>query len=125
MAENERGFHHPRQVNFERGGSGQGAMMPEGKAHKHMAEPTNHGGHTHEMARVREHQANVDAMRNAHAGKGQQDHERILHETHKLHQGNPFTSHGNKHGAAHHWRDEEGPAHERSESAAERRREGE
>ena len=125
MAENERGFHHPRQVNFERGGSGQGAMMPEGKAHKHMAEPTNHGGHTHEMARVREHQANVDAMRNDHAGKGQQDHERILHETHKLHQGNPFTSHGNKHGAAHHWRDEEGPAHERSESAAERRREGE
>jgi len=125
MAENERGFHHPRQVNFERGGSGQGAMMPDGKAHKHMAEPTNHGGHTHEMARVREHQANVDGMRNAHAGKGQQDHERILHETHKLHQGNPFTSHGNKHGAAHHWRDEEGPAHERSESAAERRREGE
>jgi hypothetical protein len=124
MAENERGYHHPRQVNFERGGGGQGAMMPEGKAHKHMAEPTNHGGHTHEMARVHEHQANVDAMRNMHAGKGQQDHEKILHETHKLHQG-PYTSHGNKHGAAHHWRDEESPAHERTESAAERKREGE
>ena len=125
MADNQRGFHHPRQVNFERGGGGQGAMMPEGRAHKPMAEPTNHGGHTHEMARRHEHQANVDAMRNAHAGKGQRDHEKILHETHKLHQGEPFMSHGNKHGAAHHWRDEESPAHERRESAAERRREGE
>jgi len=123
--ENKRGYHHPNQVNFERGGSGQGAMMPQGRAHKPMAEPTNHGGHTHEMARRHEHQANVDAMRNAHAGKGQRDHEKILHETHKLHQGEPFMSHGNKHGAAHHWRDEESPAHERRESAAERRREGE
>ena len=125
MADNQRGFHHPRQVNFERGGGGQGAMMPEGRAHKPMAEPTNHGGHTHEMARRHEHDAGIDAMRNMHAGKGQRDHEKILHETHKLHQGEPFMSHGNKHGAAHHWRDEESPAHERRESAAERRREGE
>jgi hypothetical protein len=35
-------------------------------------------------------------------------------------------SHGDKHGAASHWRrGEESPAHERSESAAEREREGE
>ena len=93
MAENERGFHHPRQVNFERGGGGQGAMMPEGKAHKHMAEPTNHGGHTHEMARRHESDARIESIRDKHA--------------------------------AHHWRDEESPAHERTESAAERKREGE
>ena len=128
MADNQRGFHHPRQVNFERGGGGQGAMMPEGRAHKPMAEPTNHGGHTHEMARRHEHQANVDAMRNAHAGKGQRDHEKILHETHKLHQGEPFTSHGDKHGAAAHWREEAGEGHSKEparfmrEEAAERRR---
>jgi hypothetical protein len=51
-----------------------------------------------------------------------------LHETHKLHQGDGFVSHGDKHGAASHWRDSERgdtPAHERTESAAERRREGE
>ena len=89
-----------------------------------MKEPTNHGGHTYEMARTREHSARVEAHRAAHAGGGQQDHERILHDTHKLLQG-PYTSHGNKHGAAHHWRGEEGPAHERTESEAERRREGE
>ena len=124
MAENERGFHHPRQVNFERGGGGQGAMMPEGRAHKHMSEPTNHGGHTHEMARVHEHAARVEAHRGVHAGKGQQDHEKILHDTHKLHQGT-FTSHGSKYGAEHHIREGESAAHERTESAAERRREGE
>jgi hypothetical protein len=39
MADNERGFHKPRQVNFERGGSGQGAMMPEAKGRPGMAEP--------------------------------------------------------------------------------------
>src|SRR6516225_6716972 len=104
MAENERGFHHPRQVNFERGGGGQGAMMPEGKAHTPMSEPTNHAGHTYEGGRMREHAARVEGMRK-HGGAGQQDHEKILHETHKLHQG-PYTSHGNKHGAAHHWRSE-------------------
>jgi len=128
MAENERGFHHPRQVNFERGGGGQGAMMPEGRAHRHMAEPTNHGGHTHEMARVHEHAARVEAHRGVHAGKGQRDHEKILHESHKLHQGEPFTSHGNKHGEAHHFREEAGEGHSREpakfmrEEAAERRR---
>ena len=109
MAENERGFHHPRQKNFEdehmRGSSGgvpgaMGSGISKGAA----SEPTNHAGHTHEMARTHEHAANVEAMRNAHAGKGQQDHQKILHESHKLHQG-PYTSHGNKHGAAHHWRD--------------------
>jgi hypothetical protein len=88
-----------------------------------MAEPTNHGGVTHEMARRAEHDARVNAIRNAHAGAGQREHEKILHDTHKLHQGNEFTSHGNKHGAGHHWR-EGSAAEERGESAAERRREG-
>ena|SRR6516164_122050 len=118
MADNERGFHKPRQVNFEKGGGGQGSMPPHGApAKKHMAEPSNHAGVTYEMARTREHSARVEAHRAAHAGGGQQDHERILHDTHKLHQG-PFTSHGNKHGASSHYRAEH-------ESAAEREREGE
>ena len=118
MADNERGFHHPRQVNFDPGaGPSEGGGPPHGGPHKHMAEPTNHAGVTHEMARVREHSARVEAHRAAHAGGGQQDHERILHDTHKLHQG-PFTSHGNKHGASSHYRAEH-------ESAAEREREGE
>jgi len=117
MAENSRGFHHPRQENFEKGGSGQGAMAPGGGKHRHMSEPTNHGGHTYDMARTHEHHANVEAMRNAHAGRGQQDHEKILHETHRLHQGDGHVSHGSKHGAEHHIREHE--------SAAEREREGE
>jgi hypothetical protein len=115
MAENERGFHHPRQVNFEKGGSGQGRMEPPAQGRAGMKEPTNHGGPTHERARHAEHAARVEGFRGVHAGGGQQDHERILHETHKLHQGS-FTSHGNKHGESHHIR---------VESAAERKREGE
>ena len=128
MAENERGFHHPRQVNFERGGGGQGAMMPEARGWAGMKEPTNHAGHTHEMARRHERDARVEGHRAVHAGKGQGDHERILHDTHKLHQGAPFTSHGNKHGEAHHYREEAGEGHSRepakfmAEEAAERRR---
>ena len=129
MAENERGFHHPRQVNYGRGGGpSEGGSPPHGgAAHRPMAEPTNHGGVMHEKARRDEHAARVERHRAAHAGGGQRDHEKILHETHKLHQGEPFTSHGDKHGAASHWRrdGEESPAHERSESKAEREREGE
>jgi hypothetical protein len=128
MAENERGFHHPRQVNFERGGAGsEGGSPPHGGPHKHMAEPTNHGGVTHEMARTKEHMARVEGHRAVHAGKGQSDHEKILHDTHKLHQG-PFTSHGNKYGASAHYREEAGEGHSRDprkfmrEEAAERRR---
>jgi len=114
--ENERGFHHRGQVNFEKGGAGQSAMMPEAKGRAGMKEPTNHGGHTHEMARRREHDARVEGHRAVHAGKGQQDHQKILHDSHKLHQG-MFTSHGNKHGESHHLRERE--------SAAEREHEGE
>ena len=83
-----------------------------------MKEPTNHGGVTHEMARAAEHAARVEGHRAVHAGKGQGDHERILHDTHKLHQGSGFVSHGNKYGASAHYRAEH-------ESAAEREREGE
>ena len=128
MAENERGFHHPRQVNYDRGtGPSEGGMPPHGgAAHKPMVEPTNHGGRMHEVARRDEHAARVERHRAAHAGGGQRDHEKILHETHRLHQGDGFVSHGDKHGAASHWRrGEESPAHERGESKAEREREGE
>ena len=120
MAENERGFHKPRQVNFEKGGGGQGAMMPPRADKAGMAEPTNYGGHTHEMARRKEHDARVEGHRAVHTGRGggQRDHERILHDTHKLHQGDGFVSHGNKFGESVHYRAEH-------ESAAEREREGE
>ena len=132
MAENMRGFHHPRQKNFEdehmreQSGVGPGAMG-SGMSKAAMAEPTNHAGHTHEMARRAEHDARVEGRRAVHAGKGQQDHVKILHESHKLHQG-AFTSHGNKHGEAHHYREEAGEGHSRDpakfmrEEAAERRR---
>jgi hypothetical protein len=51
-----------------------------------------------------------------------------LHDTHKLHQGNEFTSHGNKHGESSHYREEASEGHSRdpgkfmAEEAAERRR---
>ena len=130
MAENSRGFHHPRQKNFEdehmreQSGGGPGAMG-SGMSKAAMAEPTNHAGHTH--THQGEHNARVESMRNAHAGAGQRDHAKILHESHKLHQG-AFTSHGNKHGEAHHYREEAGEGHSRDpakfmrEEAAERRR---
>jgi hypothetical protein len=110
MAENARGFHHPRQSNFAdehmRGSSGEAG--PHGPAHKHMAEPTNHGGHTHEMARRHESDARIESIRDKHAAHhGHREHEQILHDTHKLHNGD-YTSHGNKHGAAHHWREGNG-----------------
>jgi len=127
MADNERGYHKPRQVNFERGGSGQGRMEPPNQGRAGMKEPTNHGGHTYEMGKTAAHNSNVDRMRSAHAGLGQGDHEKILHDTHKLHQG-PYTSHGNKYGASAHYREEAGEGHSRDprkfmrEEAAERRR---
>ena len=127
MADNERGYHKPRQVNFERGGSGQGRMEPPAQGRAGMAEPTNHGGVTHDMARTKEHMARVEGHRAVHAGRGQRDHEKILHDTHKLHQG-PYTSHGNKYGASAHYREEAGEGHSRDprkfmrEEAAERRR---
>ena len=128
MADNERGFHKPRQVNFERGGGGQGRMEPDTKGRSGMKEPTNHAGHTYEMARAAEHAARVEGHRAVHAGKGQGDHERILHDTHKLHQGSGFVSHGNKYGASAHYREEASEGHSRDpakfmrEEAAERRR---
>ena len=129
MAENERGFHKPRQVNFEGTvGPSEGGGPPHGGPHRHMAEPTNHAGHTHEMARAAEHAARVEGHRAVHAGKGQKDHERILHDTHKLHQGSGFVSHGNKYGASAHYREEASEGHSRDpakfmrEEAAERRR---
>ena len=128
MADNERGFHKPRQVNFERGGGGQGRMEPDTKGRSGMKEPTNHGGPTHEMARRRESDARVEGHRAVHAGKGQGDHEKILHDTHKLHQGSGFVSHGNKYGASAHYREEASEGHSRDpakfmrEEAAERRR---
>ena len=81
-----------------------------------MKDPTNHAGPTYEAGRHAEHAARVERFRGVHAGGGQQDHEKILHDSHKLHQG-MFTSHGNKHGESHHLRERE--------SAAEREREGE
>ena len=129
MADNERGYHKPRQVNFDPGaGPSEGGGPPHGAPHKHMAEPTNHAGHTHEMARAAEHAARVEGHRAVHAGKGQGDHERILHDTHKLHQGSGFVSHGNKYGASAHYREEASEGHSRDpakfmrEEAAERRR---
>ena len=102
--ENRHGGFHNRErqtPNEGHGGHGQGRMEPPAQGRAGMKEPTNHAGHTHEMARRAEHDARVEGHRAVHAGKGQGDHERILHETHKLHQG-PFTSHGNKHGESHH-----------------------
>ena len=129
MADNERGYHRPRQVNFDPGaGPSEGGGPPHGAPKKHMAEPTNHAGVTHEMARVHEHSARVERHRAAHAGGGQRDHERILHDTHKLHQGSGFVSHGNKYGASAHYREEASEGHSRDpakfmrEEAAERRR---
>jgi hypothetical protein len=90
-----------------------------------MSEPTNHAGHTHEMARRHEHDARVEATRGIHTGKQMDGHERILHETHKLHQGDGHISHGTKHGESHHIREGETASHERHESKAERQREGE
>ena len=128
MADNERGYHKPRQVNFERGGGGQSRMEPPAQGRAGMKEPTNHGGVTHEMARRREHDARVEGHRAVHAGKGQGDHQRILHDTHKLHQGDGHYSHGNKFGESSHYREEAGEGHSRDpgkfmrEEAAERRR---
>jgi hypothetical protein len=107
MEDNRRGFHYPHVVNAEKGGSGQGRMEPNVQGRAGMKEPTVHGGHTHERARRAESDARINAIRNAHSGVGQKDHERILHETHKLHQsdGDGYSSHGNKHGASHHLRE--------------------
>ena len=143
--DNRAGFHGRGRVtpNEGHGGSGQSeGRRVEGTGHHmgagerpiskgNMSEPTNHGGHTHGMHHAAAHNARVEATRSVHTGSagGQQGHEKILHETHRLHQSSePHFSHGNKHGESHHLRDSERgdtPAHERSESAAERKREGE
>ena len=105
--ENRRGFHHREQLNFEHGHErGQGRMEPPNQGRVGMKDPSNHNGPTGDMARTREHQGNVERMRGAHAAHhGYREHEKILHDTHKLHNGD-YTSHGNKHGEAHHVRQE-------------------
>ena len=101
--ENRRGFHNPVSQGHDHNSGAQGQMAPPVGSDKGMKEPTNHAGHTHEMARRHEHDARVEAMRSAHAGHGQQDHERILHDTHKLHQTHAQYP-GNKYGASSHVR---------------------
>jgi hypothetical protein len=105
--ENKRGFHHREDQGHDHNTGSQGRIEPPAAARAGMKEPTNHAGHTHEMARRHEHDARVEAHRGVHAGKGQQDHEKILHDSHKLHQGS-FTSHGNKYGESHHIRKGDG-----------------
>jgi len=106
--ETRHGGYHSRErrtPNEGHGGSGQGRMEPNTQGRAGMKEPTNHAGHTYDMGKTHAHSANVEAMRNAHAGKGQHAHQKILHETHKLHQTGDFNAHGNsKHGEAHHYR---------------------
>jgi len=105
MEDNRRGYHHPNNQHHDHNRNAQGRMEPNSGGHRHMSEPTNHGGHTHDMMHTREHQRNVESLRNAHAGRGQHDHEKILHETHKLHQTGNYNEHGNSiHGEAHHHR---------------------
>ena len=84
--ENSRGFHHPGQRNFEKGGSGQGRMEPDVKGRAGMKEPTNHAGHTHELGRRHESDARIERMRGSHDDHSMGQHEKILHDTHKLHQ---------------------------------------
>ena len=106
--ENRTGYHHPQRVHEEMGGSGQGRMEPPNGGRAGMKQPTNHAGHTHEMSRRHESNARIESIRNAHAGHGQRDHEKILHDTHRLHQSEDgHFSHGNKHGESHHMRTEE------------------
>ena len=108
--ENRHGGFHNRErqtPNEGHGGSGQGRMEPPNQGRAGMKEPTNHGGHTYGPGRAAGQAKRVEGFRGVHAGGGQRDHEKILHETHKLHQG-PFTSNGNKHGEAHHVREGEG-----------------
>ena len=74
--------------------------------HKTMKEPTNHAGHTYGGNAA--HDARVNATRSLHTGSagGQHGHEKILHETHKLHQRpGAHYSHGSKHGESHHIRE--------------------
>jgi len=117
MEDNRYGYHHRHSQGHDHNTGAQGRMEPNVQGRAGMKQPTNHAGHTYEPGRHAEHAARVEAFRGVHAGGGQQDHERILHDTHKLHQGT-FVSHGNKHGESHHIRSEH-------ESAAEREREGE
>ena len=104
--ENRRGYHHTASQGHDHNTGAQGRMAPAGKPHKHMAEPTNHGGHTYSGEMQREHDRRTEATRMAH---GQRGHAAGL----------------SKYGAEHHIRGEESPAHERTESAAERKAEGE
>src|SRR6516225_7411648 len=101
--ENKRGFHNPpsERPDHNRGAS-TGGGAPHGGAKK-AGEPTNHGGHTYSGVMQAAHTAAVEHMRGMHAGKGQMDHEKILHQTHKLHQGGDHNVLGSsKHGAEHH-----------------------
>jgi hypothetical protein len=112
--ENSRGFHHPGQRNFEQGGSGQGAMMPGGGGKKGMAEPTNHAGHTHAMSRRHESDARIERHRSSHDDHSMGKHEKILHETHKLHQHGAVVSQS-KYGASHYLREHESKAERKAE----------
>ena len=106
MAEdNRRGFHHPHDQGHDHNTNAQGRMEPPAQGRSGMKEPTNHGGHTHSGERQAAQGARIAAFRGVHAGGGQRDHAKILHESHKLHQGT-FTSHGNKHGESHHIRND-------------------
>lgn len=115
MEDNRYGFHgrhrqgHDHNANAQGAGKkvgGTGGKEPGGMAKKHMEAPSNHAGHTYEMARRHEHDRRVEATRGLHTGKQMHGHERILHETHKLHQHDGHISHGTKHGEAHHVREE-------------------
>jgi len=104
MEDNRRGFHHPHNQGHDHNTGAQGRIEPPAQGRAGMKEPTNHGGHTYDMSKTAAHHANVEKLRAGHAGLGQQDHEKILHDSHKLHQGT-FMSHGNKHGESHHLRE--------------------
>ncbi|HKD77903.1 MAG TPA: hypothetical protein VKB76_20520 [Ktedonobacterales bacterium] len=110
MAEDNRfGFHGRHRVGHDHNTGMQGRMEPDTKGRAGMKEPTNHGGHTYGGKHQAAHQSNVEHMRAMHAGRGQADHERILHETHKLHQTGNYNEHGNsKHGESHHIRNDKG-----------------
>ena len=109
MEENRRGYHSRVDQGHDHNTGAQGRMAPPVGKHKHMAEPTNHGGHTYSGEMQREHDRRTEATRVAHGVHG-------------------HSAGMSKHGAEHHIRNGErgeGPAHERSESAAERKAEGE
>lgn len=66
MRENERGFHHPASQGHDHNKGGSSGSNVAERFGKEKPEPTNHAGHTHEMARRHEHDARVEAVRAAH-----------------------------------------------------------